>query len=566
VSIIADVMKIGFAPEGEPNDWLESADSAVDFVVKNAHSDEIVLYTITGQTFIHAVLTPISSVSPPDFDDLMRSTINAYDSWSLTHESGGGKPDRMYLASPLTNSSSDSLKDGHQLVFRRSFQGVDNGLVRTEISQMLVQTLEVYWLDEYSSYCKLNDDGDVEQIIRVLDVSADTGGNNDVIVTIKADALHRFMAVTETALAIKFDFTRTQSKNFSGWQNPGNKSTRAENLFYHYGKQPFASFVNGFYIMTTQLTKEQVIETESYTWPKENKEYATFIAHDWKNNRLADICCSPDSLSSYFDADSTLPFQITPAFFSPEVLQRYKTDPEKYSLDQRRISSRAGWELQTYDVNDAGQVHSYLCYLACLPYKEQLYWKAFNEQPKGPISERAYKTDILGSWDEFYDPLTEVKATVGKLNASSPEWWLDRDGSLAANLHYPLTTSPEEWANSILALDQYLVEGFVAKAIKEKLKALDHKHDPSFGSIKLVEEYAVAKGSCEDDAKQLVEPLKKLHFLRTKVKGHAAVNEKAALIKSARMAHGSLSAHFFQLTIECEKTLRKVNALLGGQS
>jgi hypothetical protein len=29
-------------------------------------------------------------------------------------------------------------------------------------------------------------------------------------------------------------------------------------------------------------------------------------------------------------------------------------------------------EAQTYDINDAGQVRTYLRYLACLPYKEQL--------------------------------------------------------------------------------------------------------------------------------------------------------------------------------------------------
>jgi hypothetical protein len=33
----------------------------------------------------------------------------------------------------------------------------------------------------------------------------------------------------------------------------------------------------------------------------------------------------------------------------------------------------------TFDINDEGQVHTYLRYLRDLPYKGQLYWKAFNE-------------------------------------------------------------------------------------------------------------------------------------------------------------------------------------------
>jgi hypothetical protein len=42
--------------------------------------------------------------------------------------------------------------------------------------------------------------------------------------------------------------------------------------------------------------------------------------------------------------------------------------------------------LQTYDFNEAGQVHTYIRYLGYLPISEQRYWKAFNEPPKGTIS------------------------------------------------------------------------------------------------------------------------------------------------------------------------------------
>src|SRR5699024_5751850 len=108
-----------------------------------------------------------------------------------------------------------------------------------------------------------------------------------------------------------------------------------------------------------------------------------------------------------------------PAFFRAEVLHRFKADPEKYSLEVRSISCRNTWNLKTFDINEAGQVHTYIGYLADLPYEEQLYWQAFNEWPKGSISERAFQTDIIGDFYLKHEPLGALKQTISKLDAAS---------------------------------------------------------------------------------------------------------------------------------------------------
>jgi len=72
---------------------------------------------------------------------------------------------------------------------------------------------------------------------------------------------------------------------------------------------------------------------------------------------ITEISCNPTCLANYF-TKSDLPFEISPAFFRPEVLLRYKSDPDKYELTIRSISCRDAWYLQTYDINDAGQVHT----------------------------------------------------------------------------------------------------------------------------------------------------------------------------------------------------------------
>jgi hypothetical protein len=383
-----------------------------------------------------------------------------------------------------------------------------------------------------------------------------------VLVTIDAHQLHRYMAVTDTALLMKFDFTRYRSGSFAGWHNPTRSDYAEGNLFYHSGVDSGCSFVNGVLIVRPLMTKDTLIARNQQEWTDGGKQYATFKAHDWKNDRLAEISCAPTALASYFEKDSPLPFQVTPAFFKPDVLLKYKADPEKYTLEHRSIRSRAGWFLKSYDVNEAGQIHAYLCDLANLPYTEQLYWQAFSDWPKGPISKRAYQTDFLGRFSTIADPLVDLKAAIRTLDQTMPDWWLPRGEALAVAVHYPLTPSPEEWANAILALDQLVVEGFAPKTLKSRLATVGRAFDKQWGSIRLLQECLVAGGLDQAEAALIVEPFKQIHSLRSKVKGHAAEQEKQALIKAARTDHGSLAAHFRDLVTQMQSALRRAVELL----
>lgn len=160
------------------------------------------------------------------------------------------------------------------------------------------------------------------------------------------------------------------------------------------------------------------------------REYATFKIFDRKNAREVETSCSPEYLSNYF-VKSDLPWEISPAFFKPEILHRFKADPEKYDLEDRRITCRGAWYLKSYDVNEEGLVHAYIGDLAQLPIVEQRYWQSFNVWPKGTISLRAEKADIHGDWDITYDPLNSLKDAIGQLDAAAPEWWKPRGEDLA---------------------------------------------------------------------------------------------------------------------------------------
>jgi hypothetical protein len=289
-----------------------------------------------------------------------------------------------------------------------------------------------------------------------------------------------------------------------------------------------------------------------------SKQYASFLIYDWRNKRMLETSGAPGNLANYFTKSEGLPYEVSPAFFRPEVLQKYKADPEKYSIESRSISCRGAWHLETYDINAEGQVHSYIRYLSHLPYEEQLYWKSFNEPPKGSISARAYQTDFEGVWSTDYDPLENLKRHVRALDELAPAWWNPRRDGLIDVVNLPATNSAAEWADEIHKLDQMLVEGFQPKPLREFITVRGGSFEPPWGSLRLLEEMFIAGGMPATEAKAVLEPLRGLHALRTPLKGHGALNVRKALAAKARTEFGSFRAHFTQLASDCDTALKRI--------
>ena len=197
-------------------------------------------------------------------------------------------------------------------------------------------------------------------------------------------------------------------------------------------------------------------------------------------------------------------------------------------------------------------------YLRNLPYKEQLYWKSYNEEPKGPISKRAFATDFEGTWHLEYDPLDSLLQVLGDLNRDQVRWWTLRSVKLREQLHYPVTTSADEWATEILNLDQLVVEGFETKWLRDKAQAMGRTRAPNFASLRLAEECLLGLVFAEKDAKKIVAPLREAHDLRTKVKGHASGKDGAALKRQILENHGSYKEHFHAIFQKCDESIREL--------
>ena len=246
---------------------------------------------------------------------------------------------------------------------------------------------------------------------------------------------------------------------------------------------------------------------------------------------------------------------MTPAFFKPEVLLKYKADRDKYQLDSKSVSCRGAWHLETFDINTAGQVHTYLIYLGGLPYEEQLHWKQYNIEPKTLISDRAVKRDFCGEWDEEYDPLLSLKQKLDSLEMKEVKWWTLRDIKALNKVHYPYTTSNDEWADEILHLDQLLVEGLEEKWLRKKAKELDCNCQDNLRALKLLEAILIAIKFDKSHAREIMSPFHTVHNLRSTVKGHANGKDARKEKKAAINKHGSFKKHFEKLCTDCDESI-----------
>ena len=232
-----------------------------------------------------------------------------------------------------------------------------------------------------------------------------------------------------------------------------------------------------------------------------------------------------------------LPYGTSPAFFRPDVLAKYKSDHEKYQIESRMISCRGRWSLH-YDVNDADQVHVYICDLQHLPYSEQLHWASHNEAPKADISQRALEIDFEAKWSSLSTPLEDVLTILRRWSEDGVPWWTLRSEPLLQRVNVPLTDSRDEWARAFLGFAKLVVEGFELSWLREQLSS----YDKDERSLKLLERLLQARGTSAEDVR--LHGLRTVQQIRSKEEAHVPGTEAGDLASHALAEHGTYAAHF----------------------
>ena len=425
---------------------------------------------------------------------------------------------------PSWGNFEDFKRSEIPLFFYRQYYGRAKGKENYyEFNQIVTHPLDLHWSEKHNSYCRTDEQGDEIEIVKIIN-------HNDVsLILVRRKVFEKLLYLGDWCLVRYFSFIRfnAESPSYDSFTREVYEPKEYEAKFKIIRcRDEYVEF-RGAQIERPRTPKAQLLSWRVSDNEEEiEKKYAEFIVHDWKNKKiLKNYSIDPKNFANYF-TKSDLPFETSPIFFKAEVLDKYKNNPDKYELQERTISCRGGWYLETYDINQYNQVHTYAVYLARLPYKEQLHWLQYNEAPKGDISKRAFQTDfeakfpyenpLLQQLQEFLETLRKTEVGDEKLFIWSPKggsWETASKG-----LHYVNSENANQWHDFIIAIANATNEGFLKKPLSKIAASLGNE-DNQLGTLGLLK-FIIKESNNEDKIPLIHGVLNDLQIKRGKGKAH----------------------------------------------
>lgn len=536
--------------DSEYMDWIR-ATGHLGLLRDNAKNDELVIYASCNHIFIHSVVVEESRLKNLNRRSLLNWNGNPYRScadygWSRKDGYGIHRDNSLWGHEPLNNAQ--------QLIFGRELSGSKDGHYY-EILQEYAHLADIHWRQERDAYCRFDESGDWEDVVSVTR-GTDVGSLN--IVTFRRQQLDQFLAFSHSALVCTFEFNLCHLGEDIVWEAELETVSEGRNIFYD---QRIEAGKAGYYhgVQIIRPDSPDTLFSQAGIWPPahDEREHAEFIAWDWRHKCNTKISTDPSATTNHIQPENDLPFALSVAFFSAEVFSKYKNDPDKYTIDEGRrlISCRGGWDLRSYGINDAGQVYAYICDLRELPYKEQQYWKSFNEERKTGISQRSIETDFQARFSTITTPLEDLLAVMRRWSDTGIPWWHLREEGLEMDIHPP--NNRREWGQSFMSIAKLVIDGlesnFFYRILEEAGKA--NKRDKGL-SIRLATLVLTNRGVLDSGTR--LEGLEEIQLIRSKCAAHPRGSEARMLEKEAIEKFGSYSAHFEYVCGKAIDDLKKI--------
>ncbi|NFG24544.1 hypothetical protein FDF11_13660 [Clostridium botulinum] len=445
--------------------------------------------------------------------DIRKSVLEKTD-WDLSI--GEGTPGFTVYGNDVDGiySRFNGLDGIEPIVYPRNFHGLREDYV--EIIEEFKLLNNLYYDKQKDEYISL-EDGE-ETVIRI---------ENKTNVYIKLKYLKKFLAVKNMDLAIYFDI---QFNEIGTLKDIGLKQ---DTVYYVDDSINYDVYI-GEYNVTGETNRMSRINgkklitgiplQECGYWPYDKQaKYEKFIIGTNKNGEEIEFECNPEMLNNYFDSNPQSPHYLTPVFFTKDVLNKYYSKPEIYSVEDSILKCGALWSLYI-DNQDKNYVSAYLGDLGrSLSYKEQLYWKSFNVACDEKISETKFKRDFMA---QFADPEAIDLIFKQKFNAFCKKWnkkykWdlflplSEKDQYNFEHIRIPINNSISELDTLTLSLVKAIIDSLNEKEIEKNLKL---QYDNLKGSITKLEKWLI-----EINVKEYQEHIKflrDLQELRSSSSGH----------------------------------------------
>lgn len=207
---------------------------------------------------------------------------------------------------------------------------------------------------------------------------------------------------------------------------------------------------------------------ECRIWPydREDDSYPEYLIMENPDGSEVKFTCDPDKLADYFGGNPEAPHYLTPVYFKPTVLDKYRNDP-CFTVSERHLDCGTQWGVEIDNVIPS-RVMVYLGDLGSrMPSAERRHFLSFEMSPiDQSISEEAKANDFGALWVEPSGPVARLLGARRKLDEA---WYgafgenLFRkphadDADMEKLIRIPSTNGREELDTVVINLDKLLVD------------------------------------------------------------------------------------------------------------
>lgn len=230
--------------------------------------------------------------------------------------------------------------------------------------------------------------------------------------------------------------------------------------------------------LATKVVTPGPIET-SGIWPFDDTDenYPEFIIGEDEHGKSISFTCEPDKLANYFGKNPDAPHYLTPVHFRKDVLQKYYSQPELYSVSDGRLSCAGLWGVQI-DNDHEDRVVVFLGDLGRdLPSAERDYWRSFMIAPDTSISETNFKRSFLAVGTDAVAADLRFRRLYNSVNIAWSEqfgWPLFRepkesDVFMIDQVRLALNDSQDEFEEAVRLLAKLLCDSINEKGVQKAL-------------------------------------------------------------------------------------------------
>ncbi|MCB9912885.1 MAG: hypothetical protein H6827_07820 [Planctomycetes bacterium] len=364
---------------------------------------------------------------------------------------------------------------------------------------------------------------------------------------VKRTWLRRFLAVKGMHLALFFQNNRHSSLPIEDVSDDElDVRMRRDDLVYELNvrdaEQMMFAHVKSFSkFIGKKLVAPLPIERAG-VWPyDEDRQYVSFMIGVDDGGRPVEHTCESDTLANYFGKNPEAPHYLQPVHFRRDVLSKYYGDSSRYEVTDGMVHCGSLWGLRM-DNDHEDRVVVHLGDLSSIPYEEQLYWRSYNIEPDGGISETAFQRGVLA---QFADPVEPALAFRLAHERTNRRWnvalgWplfkpLSADDQHNLNgLRVPLNGGAAEFDGQVLALAKAAIDSLNEKPIQKAAIAAGHEYKGGEPGIAKLVGYLDATGfdaGAHGLARAPTDWMKDVQWLRSKGSAHRKASDYAKLVE-----------------------------------